>query len=60
MTNYYPVYEKELLNRYLEAKGNIRVFVRVRPILKNDFKAYEGNKASFSQFEEQLRMPNSN
>jgi hypothetical protein len=36
----YPSYEKSLLNKYLEAKGNIRVFVRVRPLLKNDFTAY--------------------
>jgi len=40
--HYYPKYEKHLLNQYLEYKGNIRVFVRVRPILSQDFKAYGG------------------
>jgi hypothetical protein len=30
---YYPKLQKQLLNTYLEYKGNIRVFVRVRPIL---------------------------
>jgi hypothetical protein len=39
---YYPKYEKHLLNQYLEYKGNIRVFVRIRPILSQDFKAYNG------------------
>lgn len=38
----YPAYEKELLDRYLASKGNIRVFIRVRPILKNDYTAYAG------------------
>ncbi len=40
--NYYPKVMKEQLNQYLEYKGNIRVFVRVRPILGQDFKAYGG------------------
>ncbi len=35
------------MNEYLEYKGNIRVFVRVRPILSQDFKAYGGNDQSF-------------
>ena len=39
--------KKKLLNLYLELKGNIRVFVRCRPILPIDFKAYEGTKESF-------------
>lgn len=30
---YYPKKVKSLLNTYLEYKGNIRVFVRVRPFL---------------------------
>ena len=39
--HYYPQYEKHLLNTYLELKGNIRVFARLRPLLPQDFKAYE-------------------
>lgn len=30
---YFPEYERELLNEYIELKGNFRVFIRVRPIL---------------------------
>ena len=43
----YPAYEKELLDLYLRYKGNIRVFVRARPILPNDFTAYAGTRESF-------------
>ena len=43
------VYEKELLNKYLEYKGNIRVFVRLRPTIPIDFKAYDGTKESFDK-----------
>jgi hypothetical protein len=56
---FYPAYERRLLDQYLELKGNIRVFVRVRPILSNDFKAYDGSKESFAIIEKQLRIPNS-
>ena len=45
--NYHPKVEKNLLNQYLEFKGNIRVFVRVRPLLSQDFKAYSGSTESF-------------
>ena len=47
----YPEYERELLDRYLEYKGNIRVFVRARPILPNDYKAYAGSRDSFDLIE---------
>lgn len=57
--NRYPVYEKELLDRYLKYKGNIRVFVRARPILPNDFSAYSGTRESFDQIQSQLMIPNS-
>lgn len=40
MKEVFPEYEKLLLNKYLEYKGNIRVFVRVRPVLAIDYKAY--------------------
>ena len=56
---FYPQYEKRLLDQYLELKGNIRVFVRVRPILPNDYKAYEGNRESFAILEKQIRILNS-
>ena len=55
----YPEYEKELLDRYLQYKGNIRVFVRARPILPNDYKAYAGSRDSFEAFEQQIYIPNS-
>lgn len=55
----YPAYEKELLDRYLKYKGNIRVFVRARPILPNDFKAYSGTRDSFDVIERQILIPNS-
>lgn len=55
---FYPQFEKNLLEKYLELKGNIRVFVRVRPILSNDFKAYEGTKEQFELLEKQIRIPN--
>lgn len=54
----YPAYEKELLDRYLASKGNIRVFIRVRPILKNDFSAYNGTRDSFAVIEKQINIPN--
>lgn len=54
----YPPYEQELLDRYLKYKGNIRVFIRARPILANDFKAYGGTRDSFSAIEKQLTIPN--
>jgi len=56
--NYFPVYEKELLNNYLEYKGNIRVFIRSRPILPIDFKAYDGTKESFSKLEKATKIYN--
>jgi len=49
-----------LLNLYLELKGNIRVFVRCRPILQIDYKAYEGTKESFEQMKKSLRFLNQN
>lgn len=55
---FYPAYEKRLLDQYLELKGNIRVFVRVRPILANDFKAYEGTRESFAVIEKSIKIPN--
>ena len=54
----YPAYEKELLDRYLAAKGNIRVFIRVRPILKDDYTAYSGTRDSFAAIEKQINIPN--
>jgi len=54
--NFYPEFEKKILDQYLQLKGNIRVFVRVRPILAGDFKAYEGSKDQFEQLEQQLRL----
>lgn len=45
---FYPNFEKRLLDQYLKLKGNIRVFLRIRPILPNDFKAYEGTRESFA------------
>lgn len=47
--HYFPKYKKELLNKYLEYKGNIRVFVRSRPVLPIDYKAYDGTKESFEK-----------
>lgn len=55
---YYKQYEKELLNKYLEYKGNIRVFIRSRPILPIDFKAYDGTKASFERLESSTKIYN--
>ena len=55
----YPVYEKELLDRYLKYKGNIRVFIRARPILPNDYTAYSGTRESFDLIQSQLVIPNS-
>ena len=43
-SNFFPAYERQLLDTYLEYKGNIRVFIRSRPILPNDFKAYDLSK----------------
>ena len=57
-THFYPDYEKELLARYLKYKGNIRIFVRVRPILSNDFLAYEGTRESFNDIEKKIKLPN--
>ena len=54
--NFYPEFEKKILDQYLQLKGNIRVFVRVRPILPADFKAYEGSKDSFEHLEQQLKL----
>ena len=45
--HFYPNLERQLLDQYLQLKGNIRVFVRVRPILPIDFKAYQGTRDSF-------------
>ena len=56
--NGYPNYEKEILDRYLALKGNIRVFVRVRPILSSDFRAYGGSRDSFDKLEQAIEMPN--
>ena len=56
LENYYPAYEKELLNKYLEYKGNIRVFVRSRPILPIDYKAYDGSKESFEKIEQSTKV----
>ena len=47
MSEYYPKHYKDMLNEYLKKKGNIRVFVRVRPYLKQDFTAYNGTKEQF-------------
>ena len=55
----FPAYETALLDRYLKCKGNIRVFIRVRPILPNDFKAYGGTPEQLKQIEGQLMIPNS-
>ena len=57
---YFEKYEKELLNKYLEHKGNIRVFVRSRPILPIDYKAYDGTKESFARLEAATKVLNSN
>jgi len=59
MNEFYPVYEKELLQKYLQYKGNIRIFVRMRPILKGDFVAYDGTRDSFNELEKKIKMPNS-
>ena len=59
-TQFYPEYEKQLLNKYLEHKGNIRVFVRLRPILPIDFKAYDGTKESFEKIEKSMKVLNQN
>lgn len=50
--HFFPNFEKKLLDQYLKLKGNIRVFLRIRPILSNDFKAYEGSRESFTQLEQ--------
>lgn len=55
---YYPQLEKRILNRYLECKGNIRVFVRVRPVLAIDYKAYNGTKESFEKIAQATRVCN--
>ena len=54
----FPKYEKELLNQYLEYKGNIRVFIRSRPILPIDFRAYDGTKESFEKLKNQTKIHN--
>lgn len=46
------------MNRYLEYKGNIRVFVRSRPVLPIDYKAYDGTKESFEKLEKATRILN--
>ena len=51
-TEFYPDLEKSLLEQYLKLKGNIRVFLRVRPILAQDYKAYDGSKDSFAHLEQ--------
>ena len=55
---FYPLYEKHLLNQYLELKGNIRVFVRLRPILPQDFKAYSGTDQSFELLQKAISILN--
>ena len=40
-------------------KGNIRIFVRMRPILHGDFVAYDGSRESFDELEKKIKMPNS-
>lgn len=57
--DYFPQLEKSLLNQYLEYKGNIRVFVRVRPILSQDFKAYSGSAEQFDSLQKALQTINS-
>ena len=59
MNHLYPAFEKELLNRYLACKGNIRVFIRVRPVLSNDYSAYAGTKDQFDTLVNQIQIPNS-
>lgn len=54
----YPDLEKKLLDQYIRLKGNIRVFLRIRPILAQDYKAYEGSRDSFDRLEAQLQTPN--
>ena len=54
---FYPAFEKRLLDDYLRLKGNIRVFIRVRPLLKSDARAYDSG--AFAQAEQQLQTPNS-
>lgn len=54
--HYYPKIMKEQLNQYLEYKGNIRVFVRVRPILGQDFKAYGGTPESFEAIQKSISV----
>ena len=46
---FYPAFEKRLLDDYLRLKGNIRVFIRVRPLLKSDARAYDSG--AFAQAE---------
>lgn len=55
---YWDVYEKELLNNYLEYKGNIRVFVRTRPILPIDYRAYDGTRESFERIQSAMKFHN--
>lgn len=52
------MYEKHLLNQYLELKGNIRVFARVRPILSQDYKAYGGTEQSFEMLKQAIKILN--
>jgi hypothetical protein len=54
--HYYPKLSKQLLNTYSEYKGNIRVFVRVRPFLSQDFKAYGGTQESFEQVQKSIQI----
>ena len=42
----------------MEYKGNIRVFIRSRPILPIDFKAYGGTRESFEKLEEKTKIIN--
>ena len=56
--HFFPQFEKELLDKYLEYKGNIRVFIRSRPILPIDFKAYGGTRESFEKLEEKTKIIN--
>jgi hypothetical protein len=53
------MFEKQILAKYLEYKGFIRIFVRVRPIQVNDFKAYSGTNESFAILESKINIPNS-
>ena len=55
---FFSQYSRELLNKYLEYKGNIRVFIRNRPTLPIDFKAYNGTKEAFEMLEKATKIIN--